>query len=121
MPLDPNQTLSSRMERRLPIIVVVRLAYSESKNTYVSEWTYTDNISAHGARIFTKHVWQLGDEITLTPFKEETASGNVVYSQMTADGRYWVGVKLKDHPVLWRAIRKYDGIQIGASATATSG
>jgi hypothetical protein len=108
------------MERRLPIIVLVRLAYSESKSSYASEWTYTDNISEHGARIFTKHMWQPGDEITLSPFKEETASGTVVYCQMTADGRYWVGVKLMDHPVPWRAVRKYDGIQIGAPAITTS-
>jgi hypothetical protein len=118
MPLD--RTLNGRIERRLPIIVVVRLAHFESNSGYAPEWTYTDNISAHGARIFTKRLWQLGEEITLTPFKEETASGNVVYCHMAADGRYWVGVKLKDHPVPWRAIKRYDGIQIGAPITSPS-
>jgi hypothetical protein len=118
MPLD--HTLSGRMERRLPIIAVVRLAQLEGNSGYASEWTYTDNISAHGARIFTKRLWQFGEEITLTPFNEETACGNVVYCQMAAEGRFWVGVKLKDHPVPWRAIKRYDGIQIGAPVTSTS-
>ena len=118
MPLD--HTLMGRMERRLPIIVVVRLAQLESSSGDASEWTYTDNISAHGARIFTKRMWQPGEEITLTPFKEETASGKVVYCQMATDGRYWVGVKLEDHAVTWRAIKRYDGLQIGAPVAATS-
>ncbi len=117
MPLD--RTIAGRIERRLPIIVVVCLAHLESNSGSASEWTYTDNISAHGARVFSRRLWQPGDEITLTPFKEETACGNVVYCEMAADGRYWVGVKLKDHPVQWRAIKRYDGIQLAASvATA---
>src|ERR1700739_3601037 len=106
-----DHSLVGRMERRLPIIVVVCLAQLEPTNTDGVEWTYTDNISAHGARVFSKHVWQPGDEITLTPFKEETASGNVVYCQRTAGDRHWVGVQLKDHPITWRAVKRFDGIQ----------
>ena len=114
MPQD--RTLVGRMEKRLPIIVVVSLAYLERPDTDGTEWTYTDNISAHGARVFSRRNWQLGDEITLTPFKEETASGSVVYCQRMADNRYWIGVKLKDHPTTWRIIRRYDGIQINTLA-----
>lgn len=114
MPQD--RTLVGRMERRLPIIVVVSLANLERADTDVTEWTYTDNISSHGARVFSRRNWQLGDEITLTPFKEETASGSVVYCQRMADNRYWLGVKLKDHPTTWRIIRRYDGIQMNALA-----
>jgi hypothetical protein len=109
-----DHTLQGRMERRLPIIVVVSLAYLERTNAEEAEWTYTDNVSAHGARVFSRRAWQLGEEITLTPFKEETASGNVVYCQRIADDRYWIGVKVKDHPTAWRAIRRYDGIQMSA-------
>lgn len=118
MPLD--NTLSGRMERRLPIIVVVRLAHLELASTDGTEWTYTDNLSAHGARIFSRRVWQPGDEITVTPFNEEMARGNVVYCQKAAENRYWVGVELKDHPVTWSAIRRFDGIQITAPAKSTT-
>jgi hypothetical protein len=103
-----------RKENRLPIIVVVSLANLRRTTTDGAEWTHTDNISAHGARVFSKHVWQPGDEITLTPYQEEMASGNVVYCYRIAGDRYWVGVQLKDHPVTWKAIRRYDGIQMSA-------
>ncbi|SRR5580765_4167145 len=109
-----DNTLIGRKEKRLPIIVVVSLADLGPTNTDGAEWTYTDNISAHGARVFSKYVRQPGDEITLTPFKEETASGNVIYCQRIESDRYWVGVRLKDHPVTWRAIRRYDGIAMSA-------
>ena len=109
-----DNTLIGRTERRLPVIVVVSLADLSRATTDGAEWTYTDNISAHGARVFSKYVRQPGDEITLTPFKEETASGNVIYCQRIAGERYWVGVQLKDHPITWRAIGRYDGIQMGA-------
>jgi len=116
-----DSTLTGRTEKRLPIIVVVSLAKLNRTTTDGAEWTYTDNISAHGARVFSKQVWQLGDEITLTPFKEEAASGNVVYCQKIPGDRYWVGVKLKDHPVTWRAIRKYDGIPVSALVESKTG
>jgi hypothetical protein len=109
-----DNALIGRTEKRLPIIVVVSLASLGRMTTDGAEWTYTDNVSAHGAHVFSKHLWQPGEEITLTPFKEETASGNVVYCQRIAGDRYWIGVQLKDHPNTWRAIRRYDGIQMSA-------
>src|SRR5713226_6167640 len=80
MPLD--HTLSGRMERRLPIIVMVRLAQAERASTDEAERTYTDNISTHGARVFSKQPWQSGDEVTITPLNEQlTTCGQVVYCQ----------------------------------------
>ncbi len=108
MPLD--HTLSGRMERRLPIIVMVRLAQSERASTDEGERTYTDNISTHGARVFSKQPWQSGDEVTVTPLNEHlTTCGQVVYCQRLADGRYGIGVTFQDHPVTWSALHKYDG------------
>ena len=49
MPQD--RTLAARMERRLPVIVVVNLAYLERTDTDETEWTFTDNISGRGARV----------------------------------------------------------------------
>jgi hypothetical protein len=115
-----DHTLIGRIERRLPIIVVVGLARLERANTDGVEWTFTDNISAHGARVFSRHAWQPGDGITLTPFNEEMACGNVIYCKRIADDRYWVGVKLKDHMIAWRAIKRYDGIQMSALVESKS-
>ena len=78
--------------------------------------TYTDNISAHGARVFSKHPWQPGDEVMVTPVNDETTCGNVVYCQRLQDDRYGIGVKFRDRLVTWSAMRRYDGIQISSLA-----
>jgi hypothetical protein len=109
MPVD--HTVSGRMERRLPIIVAVRLAQAERAGSEGEERTYTDNISAHGACVFSRHPWQLGDRVIVTPVNEEsTACGNVVYCQRLADARYWMGVQFRGRPALWSALRRYDGV-----------
>jgi len=119
MPQD--QAFNGRVEKRLPIIVVVRLAHLErTSNNGIEEWTYTDNISARGARVFSRRFWPLGEEITVTPYEEEPTCGSVVYCERLADGRYFIGVKFKDHPVTWSAIRRYGGIQISVLAKSTS-
>lgn len=61
MSADP--TLVGRVERRLPIIVVVHLARAERPDTDAdqSEKTYTDNISLHGARVISRFHWEPGE------------------------------------------------------------
>lgn len=108
------------MERRLPIIVVVRLAQAEAADSDREERTYTDNISARGVRVFSRYVWQVGDKVMVTPLREETSSGNVVYCQTLPDGRYGIGVKFQGDPVTWAAIRRYDGIEISSPAKSES-
>jgi hypothetical protein len=107
-PLDHGP--SGRMERRLQIIVVLRLAKPDSAGTDGEEKTFTDNISAHGARVFSKHAWPLGDLVRLTPLNEDAACGKVIYCQQLPDNRYSIGVKFQDHPVTWSTLRKYNGL-----------
>jgi hypothetical protein len=115
-----DHTLSGRLERRLPIIVIARLAQVDRASTHGEERTFTDNISAHGARIFSRHPWQPGDEVMVTPVNEETTCGNVVYCQRLADDRFGIGVKFQDRIVMWSAMRKYDGIQISPQPDQSS-
>ena len=107
MPFDHN--LNGRMEKRLPIIVVVRLAQAESAGTDGEERTYTDNISARGARVYSVRLWQLGDAVHVTAQNEAPTCGNVVYCQRLADDRYAVGVKFLDPTLAWSAVRRFDG------------
>ena len=116
MPLD--RTLSGRMERRLPIIVVVRLAPALSTDID-GERTFTDNISPHGARIFSKYAWQPGDVARVTPLNEEPVWAKVIYSQRLPDDRYTIGVQLQDRPT-WSALRRYDGLQSSPPAKSSS-
>lgn len=107
-----DNTPSGRMERRLPIIVVVRLAQAEHAGTDGEERTYTDNISPHGARLFSTRPWQPGDAVRISPRDEDAAFGSVVYCQTLADGRFVVGVNFQDRPITWSAMHRYDGLQI---------
>jgi len=118
MPLD--HTLSGRMERRFPIIVVVCLKRTECESTHGAERTYTDNISAHGVRVFSKHPQQPGDDVMITPIKEETTCGRVVYCERLADDRYGIGVKFQDGHVTWSVMRRYDGVQSSSPAKLES-
>lgn len=117
MPLD--QTLNGRMERRLPIIVVVRLAPAVSA-AIDGERTFTDNISPRGARVYSTRPWQLGDRVQVTPRNEDSACGNVVYCQTLDDGRFVIGVKFQDRPATWSALCRYDGLQSSLPAKSRS-
>ncbi len=98
------------MERRLPIIVAIRLAPAQSVDNDGEEKTYTDNISVHGARIFSKQAWQPDDVVRITPLNRDAACGKVVYCQRMPDNRYSIGVKLQGLPVAWSTLHKPNGL-----------
>jgi hypothetical protein len=108
IPLDHKP--SGRMERRLPIIVVVRLAKPESAGTDAEEKTFTDNISLHGARIFSQRTWQADELVRVTPLNERAACGKVVYCQRLPDDRCSIGVQFQDRSVAWRTLQRHDGL-----------
>lgn len=108
------------MERRLPIVVVVRLAQAERAGVDGEERTFTDNISSRGARVYSVRPWQVGDAVQVTPRTEDPARGNVVYCQTLGDGRFVIGVKFQDHPITWSVVRRYDGLQSGAPTKSES-
>jgi hypothetical protein len=98
------------MERRLPVIAIVRLAPAQRAAADGEEKTYTDNISPHGARIFSKYAWQLEDMVRITLLNQDVACGKVVYCQRLPDNRYSIGVRFQDQPVTWSTLRKYNGL-----------
>ena len=102
--------LSGRIERRLPIIVAIRLAPAQDAATDGEEKTYTDNISAHGARIFSKHAWQPEDVVRITPLNRDVACGKVVYCQRMPDNRYGIGVKFPGPQITWSTLHKPNGL-----------
>jgi len=118
--MPSNHNLSGRMERRLPIVVVVRLALAECAGPDGEERAYTDNISARGARVYSVRPWLLGDAVQVTPRNEAPACGNVVYCQRLADDRYAVGVEFHDPTITWSAVRRYDGLQFNPPAKSHS-
>jgi hypothetical protein len=100
-----------RMERRLPIIVVVSLTRAERQRSDEgqSEKAYTDNISLHGACFFSRFRWEPGEMVRLTPLKYDCVCGKVVYCQDLADGRHAVGVNFQDRAISWSILQRFGG------------
>ena len=100
--------LSGRMDKRLPIAMVVHLAQELDQPVNGSEVTYTDNISVNGARVVTSRPWQTGEIVQVTPLREETTiRGKVVYCQKLVDDRYCIGLNFHERPVTWSTFRTY--------------
>lgn len=96
------------MEKRLPIAIVVRLTHAQDPPVNGTELTYTDNISARGARVFSDHPWKAGDVAQMTSLKDEAPiRGKVVHCQKLADDRYIIGLNFLDPRVTWSAFRAY--------------
>jgi hypothetical protein len=111
-PMSADPILIGRVERRLPIIVVVSLTRAERQDTddYKTEKTYTDNISLHGARVFSQFPWEPGEMVRVTPLNYDCVCGKVVYCQRLADGRYAFGVNFQDRPISWSILERFDGV-----------
>src|SRR5258708_14680397 len=89
--VQQKQSLDGRMEKRLPIIMVVRLLPVQRVPASDEELTYTDNISAHGARVFSKSSWILGEQVQVTAVKEKSfMRGEVIYCQRLDEDHYCV-------------------------------
>ena len=103
--------ISGRMEKRLPIAIVVRLAHALDSPKNGVEMTYTDNVSAHGARVVSNRPWQMGEVARVTSLKDDsTLFGKVVYCQKLRDNRYCIGLSFVDRTgVTWSTYRAYSG------------
>lgn len=105
-----DDNLSGRKERRLPIIVVVRLTPLEH-TAEGDERTYTDNLSAHGLRVHSRRCWSPGQQVEIIPVKEEIpVRGEVVYCQKMDNGGFFVGFKFPKSVLTWSIWRRFDGI-----------
>jgi hypothetical protein len=97
-----------RMEKRLPIAIVVRLAREQGQHVNGAELTYTDNVSAHGARVVSRHAWGTGEVLTVTSLKDEIAiRAKVVYCHQVTGDRYYVGLNFQGRRVTWSAYATY--------------
>ena len=105
-----DDNLMGRKERRLPIVIVVRLTPLEH-TAEGDERTYTDNVSAHGLRVNSRRSWSPGEQVEVIPVKEETpVRGEVVYCQKVDNERFFVGFKFPQRRLTWSIWQRFDGI-----------
>jgi PilZ domain-containing protein len=96
---------SRRAEIRTPMKVFVELCSFENV-TY--ELAYTVDVSAHGARVLTKHPWQSNQHLTVRSVQGYLYSqARVAYCQ-SVDGRFFaIGVELRQPTADWTEPQKH--------------
>ena len=105
-----THSLEGRKERRLLIAIVVRLAQGRAAPSGIEERTYTENVSAHGACVMSKHSWQTGEEAKVTSLKDGIPlCGKVVHCQRVEDDKFYVGLTFQEQQVTWSSFSRYDG------------
>ena len=86
------------MEKRLPIAVVVRMGHAQNGVAGAQELTYTDNVSAHGARVISSQFWERGTGVVLTSLKDDAKiHGKVAYCEKLSNCRYGIGLSFQDN------------------------
>jgi hypothetical protein len=100
--------LNGRMEKRLPIAVVVHLACLQDHPVKAAELTTTENVSNHGACVISERAWQPGESAQVTSFTEQVAlRGQVVHCRKCSNDRYAVGLAFQGCEVTWKIYRNY--------------
>lgn len=104
--------LGGRRHKRLPIIMVVRLGHAPGPPSEKEERTFTDNISAHGARVVSRSAWQPGEKVEVTSLRDGDAiRGTVVYCQQPqGDDRFFIGLDFGELPVTSSLYKRFNGL-----------
>ena len=91
---------NGRSEKRISRMVSVEVCLQDEPN--LNEWLVTENVSAHGARVFMEQKLQPGQQVLISSPKEGVRSqGRIVYCQRVSQRRFAVGLELSDRVELW--------------------
>jgi hypothetical protein len=81
-----------RIEERNPITEAVLLTGVDQ--SWVTEYTSTQNISSGGARVATERFWQPGSRLLLKSLRSDfQASARVVYWRSFSSSRFAIGLE----------------------------
>ena len=109
--MNSDRHLTGREERRLPIMMEVKLAPVARADGEQPERTITDNISPHGVRVRSTCQWRLGEQAEIIPIKGGTPMrGEVVYREKVENGRFFVGLKFASSRVPWSILERFNGL-----------
>ena len=91
---------NGRSERRIARIVSVEVCLQDEPK--LDERILTENVSAHGARVFMERKLQPGQQVLISSPKEGVRSlARIVYCQRVSEGRFAVGLELSGRVELW--------------------
>lgn len=89
-----------RAEKRVPIEVAVRI--SESGEASEQEETFTENVSARGARVLTRRRWRTNERLTLaSPAGHFRATARVAYCQPLRGEGFAIGLEFLEPAGRW--------------------
>jgi hypothetical protein len=95
-----QRLFDGRLEKRQPRLVPVYLASLEAP--LAREETVTENVSLHGARVFTKRRWLPGEQPLITPLTGEFPKhAQVIYCDPQPNGGFFVGIEFSGPPFEW--------------------
>jgi PilZ domain-containing protein len=96
----PRGTTIARREARIPMEVGVHISGHASLPG--KETTFTENVSAHGARVLTTRKWSVNDRLTIATLPGSfRANARVTYCQPVADRGFAVGLEFVEPIGKW--------------------
>lgn len=99
-----------RIEKRLPIVLVVQLVRVQDAPASGLELTFTDNISTHGTCVVSSRPCKAGQLVEVTAVKDRfTRRGKVKHCQKRTDSRYSIGLRCDEDAFAWSTYRTYSG------------
>lgn len=88
----PQSISLQRRETRVPMEVGVQISGHDTLPG--SETTFTENVSARGARVFSNRRWKLNDRITVATLTGSfRAAARVAYCQIVPENGFAVGLE----------------------------
>jgi hypothetical protein len=96
----PKSLSLARREMRVPMEVGVRI--SGHTTLPGSETTFTENISARGARVYSSRRWKPNDRLTIATLTGSfRAAARVAYCQHVPESGFAVGLEFLDSAGNW--------------------
>jgi len=102
MPKTPNKSAHTfhRLERRIPMEIPVVL--DGHRQVPGTESTFTENVSARGARVVSVRRWEKNDRLTVvTRTGEFRSSARVAYCQALQSDGFAIGVEFLEPKGRW--------------------
>jgi len=91
---------NGRSEKRIARTVSVEVCLQDEPK--LKERMLTENVSAHGARVFMERKLQPGQQVLVSSPKEGVRSqARIVYCQRVSEKRFAVGLELSGRVDLW--------------------